>query len=188
MFYLTHDRKDSHLQPRLVWQEHERAQLYVYVPNTGKFHLSEAMTNEFFFDQEVLDFEVISDAQAREAVAEDLGRLDERGLKWLVQEYRQNSSTTLDPAQILPKKDDDEREITLSPAQHAKRMRSLTHTTAPGTWITYRTYPPGERQKALTAAYDLRSGKVKAFREIGLQTRVADTTAGHEVQITRTAP
>lgn len=186
MFYLARGRGEEQGTSTLVWQEHERAHLYVYVPNTGKFHRNDPMTTDFYFDQEVLTFEAIEVEQARQSVQQGIGRIDERKNKWLVQKYRQDAKA-IDPAQILPKKDD-EGKISLSPAQHAKHMLILVRSSAPGVWLTYRSYPESERQKALTAAYDLRKGKVKAFRDTGVQARVVGTSAGHEVQITRPRP
>lgn len=186
MFYLTRPRKEQNAAPEaLVYQEHERAHLYVYVPNTGKFHRNDPMTTDFFFDHEVLTFEPVEENIARQMIKADLGRIDRRKHDWLVREYEQDSQA-IEPTQIMPEKD--APLPVLSPRQHAKHMLDLALQAKPGTWITYRTYPVAKKQTAQAAAHDLRIGKVKSLAQLDLETRVVAQRGSEdvvEVQITR---
>lgn len=101
MFYLARARREPLSQPYVIWHKDGDSPLYVFVPNTGRFHLNHALTTDFFFDQEVHDFEPIAPERAARHVADGTGHIDERTNGWIVEEYRADPSP-IDPAQILP--------------------------------------------------------------------------------------
>lgn len=185
MFYLARARNEPRSQPYVIWQQNEDAHLYVFVPNTGQFHRNDALTTDFYFDQDVNDYEPIAPERAAREVANGTGRIDERKNGWIVQEYRTDPAP-IAPATILPDKDGGAPAIRSTPSQHARRIGRLLTNAEPHVWLTYRTYDPDQRQQAHTCAYDIRHGKIKALADLDLQTRIVPTSSGTlEVQVSR---
>lgn len=61
----------------VAWQNEnaEHAEMYVYVPNTGRFHLNRALAHDFYVDNE-LTYQPINPEHAHELIAAGVGRLD----------------------------------------------------------------------------------------------------------------
>lgn len=155
---------------------------YVYVANTGAFHHNAALSADFYVDQE-LTYEPIDTAAAASAMRERVGWLDGRRKRDELRRYRHDSEA-LSVGAVLG--EDVRVHPESSRSQAHARVRELSQTPA-GTWLTWRSYPPEQRQAAHTSAHDLTSGKVRALRAVGgIRTRVVNADDGRLlVQVTR---
>ncbi|WP_350246552.1 hypothetical protein RBB84_19520 [Rhodococcus sp. D-6] len=172
----------------LAYEDTQAARIYAYVPNLGRFVLHRQLGQDFYWDNE-LDWTPV-DAAAGHGLVEagQLGRLDGRRHRDLLDELTAESDChTIDEvfgAQPVP-------ERTPTPQEFAAAKANVLVRTEPGTWITYKVYASGDGHIARVAARDLGKGKVVAFKKCGLdhiRSRVTPTADGRlAVEIARTA-
>lgn len=176
----------------VAYEDLAQENLYVYVPNTGRFHLNDPLSVDYYVDQE-LSYQPITPAEAAAAIkAGVVGRIDERRKGFLVDQFRADDpSRTLTvekalgaaaPTQLSPR----QRAL-----QRARQRADLIDHAAPGAWVTYQTYDRAHRQRALVAANDLRQGgaKIKALARLGpLEARLVDQPDHVLVLVRRAIP
>ncbi|MCC4250175.1 MULTISPECIES: hypothetical protein [Microbacterium] len=171
---------------RKLWIAHESdaGRLYVYVPNTGKFHRNRGLAHDYYGEQE-LTYSPLSDAAAREAIREGvIGRLDARRKGPQLEQYRADPHA-LDPDVVI---DDGSQEwVEPSPRARARAKAQVLLNAAPGEWVTWRAYPGEKKQRAYVAANDILNKRIRALAELGrLQTRVTPLEDGRvQVQVAR---
>lgn len=89
---------------RRLWVAYEsraddRARIYVYVPNTGRFHYNSGASHDYYVDGE-LTFTPVTRTQAEQAMREDVGQLHRAAKHDQLDRYR-NDTGSLDPADVL---------------------------------------------------------------------------------------
>jgi hypothetical protein len=159
---------------RQLWVGYEREDgFYTYLANTGQFVRNDAVGADFLMDRE-MDYEPLTPDQAQAKMAAGVGRVDERKMGWLVKEFRAEEAESLTVEQVFGAQP---QQLAHLPNRRA-RAQALAHAVSqaqPDQWITWRTYPPDNRQAAQAAAHDLRTGKVRALADLAVDTRVVPT-------------
>lgn len=178
---------------RTVWLAAEQdGKLYGYVPNVDAFVYNEPMTVDFLIDRE-LSYVPVTAHDAIDIIhAGVVGKIDGRTNRYLLDRI-EAENRRLSPTEVLGA--NTIRAAALqsgtdpTATETAKAKADILRRTPPGRWMVYRTYPPtSKRQTALQLASDLRKGRVKAFADIPVKTRVLTSDQGHHiVQITRGA-
>lgn len=154
--------------------------LYGYVPNVEAFVYNKPMSVDFLIDQN-MTYEPQTAEQAADIIkAGVVGKINGRTNKFLL-DHMKAEPNRMTPAEVLGANalaDPDEA----SPADIAHARAAVLQKTPVGTWIVYKTYPVGtKRQVALQLASHLRQGRIRAFRDIALQSKVVASAAGHQV-------
>lgn len=170
----TRDGKD-------LWVAHETADgdIFVYVPNTGKFHSNPALGEDFYVDRE-FTYELVDESRARELVDEGVvGKMDGRVKAAQLARYKADENV-VDPRELLGiSRKPSPREIIRA------RARALQDA-APGTVVTWKSYPLADRHLALVAANGIRRGKVKALAPLGeLDVRTEERAGEVHVRIAK---
>ncbi|ADB34384.1 hypothetical protein Kfla_5371 [Kribbella flavida DSM 17836] len=75
------------------------ADIWSYVPNTGKFHLNLGLRDEYFVGGN-LTFTEIGVGEARRLVADEVGRMDNQGLNQALHAWEADTNT-LDPDTVF---------------------------------------------------------------------------------------
>lgn len=75
------------------------ADIYAYVPNTGKFHRNEGLRDDFFMER-VLQYEETTVNGAKAAVEAGLEPLDEQVMADHLKDWR-NDQAAFDPEQVF---------------------------------------------------------------------------------------
>lgn len=162
--------------------------LHVFIPNLDAFVYNKPMSVDFLIDRN-MTYEPVTAPAAAEIINEGvIGKLDGRSHKTLL-DWARAEPRRLDPAEVLGA-NTLRADIEPTPAEVAHAKAEMLRKAPPGRWIVYKTYPVGaSRQTALQMASDLRLGRVRAFADIALKSRVRDSEQGHHVvQIARDAP
>lgn len=156
--------------------ETAEGQIFVYVPNTGRFHRSDAQTEDFYVHQESTYRPVRREA-AVDLMRAETGRIDARSRPHLLRRF-QDDPDALDPAFIIG----DSAAPALSARQiAAARARALAEA-EPGEWLVWKVYPREKKQLAQVSANDIRSGKIVALNKLGkVDAYVLD--AGAEIRV-----
>lgn len=163
-----------------IWIAHEddEMRIWSYVPNTGKFHLNQGLYLDFFFEHKNT-YEPITVAAAQQAIRDDIGKLDGRTLSHLIDRFQTDPSarTVEDVLGATP--------IPTTRQQASARARALAAAPA-GQWMTWKSYPRERKQLAHVAVTDIRSGKVRALRELGkVDVRLEDVDDQVQVLVAR---
>ncbi|MFF2273562.1 hypothetical protein ACFVTX_14885 [Agromyces sp. NPDC058136] len=84
-----------------LWLAYEASEgvLYVYVPNTGKFHRNSSLSRDFYVDQELSYEPIAAEFALRIIAAGRVGRLDSRSNAQLV--GYATDPNALDPTVLL---------------------------------------------------------------------------------------
>jgi len=174
--------KDGERTVTLAAEHNNR--LYAYVPNFDAFIYDDPMSVDYLIDRE-MTYEPVAATEAASIVkAGKIGRLDGRVFKDLLDELGAEKRR-LSPAEVLG------AAVAINPdptrTEAAKDKAEQLRRTESGQWISYKTYPAGTaKQTALQLASDLRKGRVRAFADIPLLSRVATSVDGRQVvQIAR---
>ena len=158
--------------------------IYGYIPNLKAFVYNKPMSVDFLIDRE-MTYEPVTAGVAADIIAKGvIGKIDGRTNKFLLDEMKAETRR-IQPAEILRANDVSDPDPTHTQVANAKA--ELLKKTPFGRWIVYKTYSdPSRRQTALQMASDLRKGKVRAFSDIVVQSRVVPSEDGHQVvQISR---
>lgn len=152
-------------------------ELYAYLTNTGLWHRSTALEEDFFFDQDGIYTEVGPD-QVTELLPA-VPRLDERGAGGrLVRRFRSQPY--------------DDKRTSAALGLMTKEKRSATR---PGfvellaqvpreRWVNATIYESGERRAADQAAFEIRKGHKKALKKLGpLGARLAPLQGKYVLQV-----
>lgn len=171
---------------RQLWVAHETdaGQLYVYVPNTGRFHRNRGLAADFYGEQHY-SYEPLSGAEVQDAVRDKVGKLDGRTKRAQLDRYTADAAA-LDLDDVLGEL---AVAYTPSPQRRAAAKAGVIARSKRGEWVVWKTYPAKRRQAAHVAANDLRRGRVAAIRRVGpVDTRVMTAPDGQlqvEVQVTQ---
>lgn len=167
----------------VAYEDEAKAQMYVWVPNTGRFHRNRGTEADFYWDQDH-QYQPIVTAEARQLLREEVGKLDGRKKAGQLERFR-GDTAALDPAAVLG---DDADEVTPSPQRQAIAKARALAGAGTGVWLTWKTYPAERRQAAYVAASDLKRGKVRALHAVNgdVDARVVTTPEGQiQVQVAR---
>lgn len=176
--FLVRDEDGTELW--VAWEDQVAGHLYVYVANTEQFHRNDPLAVDFYYDRSK-SYEPIDPDTAAAKIAAGVGRINERHFGWLVEKYRADPNP-LSVSSVLGA----QVPVPRSPQARSRAFATDLTKARPGVWVTYKTYPTTDRQKAHVAAYDLRAGKIRSIAEIGpIDTRVIDTDTAVEVQVAR---
>lgn len=169
----------------VTYEDTELGRIYAWVPNLGRFVFHHALTQDYYWDREVVWTPTNATAARAIIDAGELGKLDARSHGDLLDMFTAEPDTRsvedvlgAQPVAVS----------TPSPQRQAKAKVIAVKNAKPGEWITYKTYPHESRQAARVAANDLRKGKIAAVRDSGLaiNSRVTETVGGqYAVQIAR---
>ena len=160
--------------------------LYGYVPNVAAFVYNKPLSTDFLIDRNLTYTPVTADEAAEIIKAGKIGKIDGRTNKFLL-DHTKAETRRIDPTEVLDASKLHEPEPT--PTTLARAKADIVRKAQAGQWITYKAYPsPSNLQAARQLASDLRTGRVRAFRDLAVQTRIlAATNGGPVVQIARTA-
>lgn len=173
---------------REVWVAAEReGRMFTYVANTGRFQRNKPVGSDFLMEREMA-YEPLTPEQARAKMDAGVGRLDERTMGPILDQFRADDAEYLSVEDVFGAQP---QQVPQQPNRRA-RARALAdavNEAQPGQWVTWRTYPPDRRQTAQVAAHDLKNGKIRALGDLPVDTRIVPTTdeTGLVVQITRAA-
>lgn len=143
-----------------VAYEHPEGDLYVFVQNTGKFHRNGPLTTDYYVHQE-LTYEPIDAAAAQRAIAAgEVGKLDARSQKWILDRYLQDENW-IDPQDILGVK------YTRTEAEVRDARLRVLREAKPGVSITWKSYPLEKIHLARVATNDIRKKRIKALSSLG---------------------
>lgn len=134
----------------------ETLRMYLWVPNTGEWHRNRAVEIDYLVDQED-EYPESSAEVAAEKVKTALP-MDERGLKWLVDEYREQPPED--------RRSHADFGLVIS-GRHATRDRALLGRLEAGDWVPVKAYWPSQRDSAKALASDIRKGKRKGLAQVG---------------------
>ncbi len=160
--------------------ETSAGQIYVYVPNTGKFHRNDAQAEDFYVTQEST-YEPVTRESAAEEVRAELGKIDERKRPDLIKEYEEDQGA-IPAADIVGAAPPAPRSARAQAAARASVLAKAER----GTWLTWKVYPRQKRQLAYVAVTDIKSGKVGVLHKLGkIEARVEDFGDHVEVRVSR---
>lgn len=160
--------------------------LWVYLPNTGDFRVNRGLTVDWLFDRD-LSYLPLSAEQASEHIAAgQIGRLDGHRHREALASLRAAESMPADDLVRAGAADEKPPRRSRMNNQTLSALATQIAGAAPGVWTTYRTYPPSKKASAHRAASDARRGRVKAFRQLQLDSQVVEQTDGlFRVELTR---
>lgn len=159
--------------------------LYGYVPNVNAFVYNKPMSVDFLIDRNMTYQPVDADEAAAMIKAGQIGKINGRTNKFLLDRAKAETRR-IDPTEILGANELHEPAPTRTRIAQAKA--DLLRKVPPGRWITYKDdYTSAARiQAARQLASDIRKGRVRAFRDIDVTTRVVTDDHGRPVvQISR---
>ncbi len=153
--------------------------IYGYIPNLDAFVYNKPMSVDFLIDQDMTYEPVTAGAAAGMIAKGAIGKIDGRTNKFLLDEMKAEVRR-IQPAEVLGANEVSEPEPTHTQVATAKA--ELLKKTPLDHWIDYKNYPdPSRRQTAQQMASDLRNGKIRAFRDLVVQSRVVQSDDGHQV-------
>lgn len=164
--------------------EHE-GRLYGYIPNVNAFVYNKPMSVDFLIDRNMTYQPVDHDEAAAIIKAGQIGKINGRTNKFLLDRTKAETRR-LDPTEILGANQLQEPAPTRT--RLAQARADLLRKAPPGRWITYKDdYPsPARIQAARQLASDIRKGRVRAFKNIAVTSRVVTDDHGRPVvQISR---
>lgn len=155
--YLVRD-PDTQQEVWLAWVDTANVRVYTWIPNLDRFVMNSGLAQDFYRENE-MRYEVVDDAGARAAMAAEVGKIDLRSRRWMVDQFAQSPfSRTADEvlAAAVPS-------TRAGVRQQAAAIAGRVKDAAPGEWVTWKTYPADRKQLAYVAANDLRKGRVRAL-------------------------
>lgn len=179
-FYLVKDGE------RTVTLAAERdGKLYAFVPNVGSFVYNKPMSVDFQIDHE-MNYESVDAETAANIVREgSVGKIDEQENEFLL-DHMMAETRRINPREVLSAEASPEPEPT--PAQVAIAVAALLRKMPLGQWIPYKVYPRDLLRQARRRASDLSMGRVQAFSDIPLISRVISSTDNEQiVEVSRTS-
>ena len=155
--YLVRD-PDTQQEVWLAWVDTANVRVYTWIPNLDRFVMNSGLAQDFYRDNE-MHYGVVDDTGARAAIAAQVGKIDLRSRRWMVDQFAQNPfSRTAEEvlAAAVPSTRTGIRQQAIAIASRVKES-------APGEWVTWKTYSAQRRRLAYVAANDLRKGRVRAL-------------------------
>ncbi|MBU8820360.1 hypothetical protein KL864_31250 [Mycolicibacterium goodii] len=161
--------------------------LYGYIPNVAAFVYNKPMSVDFLIDRDMTYQPVDHDEAAAIIKAGQIGKINGRTNKFLLDRAKAETRR-LDPVEILGA--NRLREPAPTRTRLAQAKADLLRKAPPGRWITYKDdYSPARLQAARQLASDIRKGRVRAFKNIAVTSRVVTDDHGRPVvQISREKP
>lgn len=155
--YLVRD-PSTKKQAWLAWVDTANVRVYSWIPNLDRFVMNSDLGRDFYRENEMI-YELVDEAGARAAIAAEVGKIDLRSRRWMLDEFAQSRFTrTAD--EVLAAATPTPR---AGVRQQAVAIAGRVKEAAPGEWVTWKTYPAARRQLAYVAANDLRKGRVRAL-------------------------
>ena len=153
--------------------------LLTYVPHLDTFVLNEGLTRDWLGDQEMTYSPISHTTAAQLVAAGQIGRIDRRRNTWLARRFEAQSRR-------LPAS-----EVIMAPLPRSRRdeRRDAVAAVTSGVdrWVAYRSYPKSQRQTAQQMASDIRRGRVKAFVDLTVESRVRTTDEECVVEVRKSA-
>lgn len=173
----------------LVKEEEERSvilaaerdgRLYGYVPNVNAFVYNKPMSVDFLIDRNMTYQPIDTDEAAAIIKAGQIGKINGRTNKFLLDRAKAETRR-IDPSEILDTHQLHEPAPTRTRLAQAKA--DLLRKAPAGRWITYKDdyTSPTRIQAARQLASDIRKGRVRAFKNIAVTTRVVTDDQGRPV-------
>lgn len=159
--------------------------LYGYIPNVNAFVYNKPMSVDFLIDRDMTYQPVDHDEAAAIIKAGQIGKINGRTNKFLLDRTKAETRR-IDPTEILDA--NQLHEPTPTRTRLAQAKADLLRKAPPGRWITYKDdYPsPARIQAARQLASDIRKGRVRAFKNVAVTSRVVTDDHGRPVvQISR---
>jgi hypothetical protein len=176
-FYLVKDGD------RTVTLAAERdGKLYGFVPNVDSFVYNKPMSVDFQIDHE-LNYESVDAETAANIVYQGpVGMIDEQENQFLLNRVTAETRR-IDPGEVLG------APAFAEPEPTAVAVAALLRETPPGQWIPYKVYPGDLLRQARRRAADLNMGRVQAFSDIPVVSRVIPSADDEQiVVVSRTSP
>lgn len=154
--------------------------LYGYVPNVNAFVYNKPMSVDFLIDRNMTYQPVDTDEAAAIIKAGQIGKINGRTNKFLLDRTKAETRR-IDPIEILGANQLHEPAPTRTRLAQAKA--DLLRKAPAGRWITYKDdyASPTRIQAARQLASDIRKGRVRAFKNIAVTTRVVTDDHGRPV-------
>ena len=73
----------------LAWVDTANVRVYTWIPNLDRFVMNSGLAQDFYRENE-MRYEVVDDAGARAAIAAEVGKIDLRSRRWMVDQFAQS--------------------------------------------------------------------------------------------------